>query len=321
VRRARLVNQVDSSDDVIQSLSSHTQKRNLNPTSIIIRHRKTGKSSLLFTFCQPNTMVVFTAQSLFILCSSLAIACGFTSSPVSAAPQSATKTSLFMAVVDAVPSRQFIFQGMELFRQGDVQGSIAKFDASVPEGASAYLWQRGLSYYYNDEFEKGSKQFRDDVLRSPLDVEEIVWDIACLLRMDPDTFPPKNMMSLPPGKTDRRPIMVSKLSDKRSKAMQTIQNASTYRNCSLFQATVYSLFQGNATEHDLAKSGHSGGPADEFYSLLYLGLFNEAQGEISKAENYMKSAINTKYAKAVGSKDYMVDVARVHCSLRHWTTS
>lgn len=118
---------------------------------------------------------------------------------------------------EAIPDRQLVFQGMDAFRNGDIKGSIAKFDASVPPGARAYLWQRGISYYYNDDFALGSKQFRDDVLRSPLDVEEIVWDIACLLQMregerssmnDDDGFPPPNMMSLPPGKKDRRPIMV-----------------------------------------------------------------------------------------------------------------
>lgn len=119
-------------------------------------------------------------------------------------PQSTT--SLLMAT--ETPSRQFVSDGMELFRHGDVKGSIEKFDKSVPPGSKAYLWQRGLSYYYADDFEKGSQQFRDDVLRSPLDVEEIVWDIACLLRMNPTTFPPPTMMSLPPGKMDRRPIMV-----------------------------------------------------------------------------------------------------------------
>lgn len=58
---------------------------------------------------------------------------------------------------------------------------------------------------------------------------------------------------------------------------------------------------------------------DEFYSLFYLGLFNEARGEMTKAESYMRAAATTKYARAVGSKDYMVDVASVHCKLRHWT--
>jgi hypothetical protein len=121
--------------------------------------------------------------------------------------RSRTIESTAMCMSTEMPSRQAVAEGMELFRRGDVAGSITKFDSSVPPGSQAYLWQRGLSYYYADEFEQGSQQFRDDVLRSPLDVEEIVWDIACLLRMDP-TFPPKNMLSLPPGKKDRRPIMV-----------------------------------------------------------------------------------------------------------------
>lgn len=120
-------------------------------------------------------------------------------------PRRAPSITLRMSA--ELPSRQLVADGMQLFREGDVEGSIRKFDGSVPPGSKAYLWQRGLSYYYADEFEKGSQQFRDDVLRSPLDVEEIVWDIACLLRMDP-TFPAPNMMSLPPGKKDRRPIMV-----------------------------------------------------------------------------------------------------------------
>jgi hypothetical protein len=133
---------------------------------------------------------------------------------------SATASSQWMASasgVEAIPDRRLVVEGMEAFRRGDIRGSIDKFDASVPAGSKAYLWQRGISYYYNDDFALGSKQFRDDVLRSPLDVEEIVWDIACLLRLqegksastnDGDGFPPPDMMSLPPGKKDRRLIMV-----------------------------------------------------------------------------------------------------------------
>lgn len=59
-------------------------------------------------------------------------------------------------------------------------------------------------------------------------------------------------------------------------------------------------------------------PAEEFYALFYLGLFSEARAETMKAESYIKSATRTRYAKAVGSQDYMVDVAKVHCKLRHW---
>ena len=63
----------------------------------------------------------------------------------------------------------------------------------------------------------------------------------------------------------------------------------------------------------------SASPGEEFYALLYLGLFSEARGENAKAESYLRSAVQTKYAKVVGDKDYMVDVAKVHCKLRHWT--
>lgn len=228
-----------------------------------------------------------------VLAQSLALACfadGFLVRPRQSATTLARGPSIELKMSAELPSRQLVADGMELFRQGDVEGSIRKFDGSVPPGSRAYLWQRGLSYYYADEFEKGSQQFRDDVLRSPLDVEEIVWDIACLLRMDP-TFPPPKMMSLPSGQRDRRPIM----------------------------GIVYSLFRGEASEQDLAEAGHKGGPGEEFYALLYLGLFSEVRGETSKAENYMRSAVKTRYAKAVGSQDYMVDVAKVHCKLRHWT--
>lgn len=61
-------------------------------------------------------------------------------------------------------------------------------------------------------------------------MEEIVWDIACLSRLDPSIFPPAQMMSLPKGKKDRRKIM----------------------------GTVYALFRGEAREEDLAVAGHQG---------------------------------------------------------------
>ena len=190
--------------------------------------------------------------------------------------------------------RQLVSEGMQAFRKGDIQGSIRLFDradAAVPDGSlRPFLWQRGISYYYNDQFQDGSEQFRLDVRVNPLDVEEIVWDIACLARLQPDAIPPPTMMALPTGKTDRRKIM----------------------------STVYSLFRGEATEHDLAVAGHNGSSADEFYSAFYLGLYCESRGEMGKASNYIKGAVTTKYAKSTGAQDYMTSVARVHCFIRGW---
>jgi hypothetical protein len=199
-----------------------------------------------------------------------------------------------------------VSRGMDAFRGGDVKKSVELFDAA--EDASdgklrPYLWQRGISYYYLDELQKGSNQFRNDVLVNPLDVEEIVWDIACLNRLQSFTAPStlsnsnKEHLSLPPGKKDRRKIM----------------------------GYVYSLFRNEGTEQDLALAGLGRNyasnnliqsPADEFYSLFYLGLYCDSKGEFTKAAQYMTEAITTEYAKK--SKDYMVAVAKVHNNVRGW---
>jgi len=187
--------------------------------------------------------------------------------------------------------RALVNEGMNLFRQGDVDGSIALFDQAERQapGIRPYLWQRGLSYYYADRFQEGSDQFRYDVTVNPLDVEEIVWDIACQCRLRPDIIPPRNKMSLPAGKSDRRRIM----------------------------GTVYSLFRRDgATEHDLAVKGQTGSESDEFYSLFYLGLYCESRGETGKAEAYMKASASSAYG--TGSGDYMAACAKVHCKLRGW---
>jgi len=193
--------------------------------------------------------------------------------------------------------RTLLQKGMQSFRSLDVPPSLTYFDqadALANGGLSPYLWQRGISYYYLDEFQKGSQQFKSDVVNNPLDVEEIVWDIACLARIRNDNtkeWPPQTTMELPKGKKDRRKIM----------------------------STVYSLFRGDGmTEHDLFKAGHDGNISDEFYSLFYLGLYCEIRNETTKAEEYMKLAAKSKYATGIGSGDYMSSCAKVHCKLRGW---
>jgi len=192
--------------------------------------------------------------------------------------------------------RTLISKGMNSFRNGDVSTSLQYFDKandSVPDNKlTPYLWQRGISYYYLEKFQEGHEQFSLDVRVNPLDVEEIVWDIACLARMnDSRFFPVENQMSLPKGKKDRRKIM----------------------------STVYSLFRNDgATEYDLREAGHDSNISDEFYSLFYLGLYCEIRGETSKAEMYMKMAERSKYATGAGYGDYMSACARVHCKLRGW---
>ena len=204
-------------------------------------------------------------------------------------------TSSSANIINEDDSPQTLVQkGMQSFRSGDVSTSLQYFDRandSVPDNKlTPYLWQRGISYYYLDKFHEGHEQFSLDVRVNPLDVEEIVWDVACLARIDNTKFPVEKQMALPNGKKDRRKIM----------------------------STVYSLFRNDdgATEYDLREAGHVGNSSDEFYSLFYLGLYCEIRGEESKARMYMKMAERSKYATGVGNGDYMSACARVHCRLR-----
>ena len=202
---------------------------------------------------------------------------------------SSSFTRLYYGSSNLDTARQYVRAGMQSFRQGRIAESITYFDqaqAAEPR-LDPYLWQRGLSYYYANQFSQASQQFRRDVQVNPLDVEEIVWDIASQLRLHPEIFPVPNALTLPPNQTDRRPIM----------------------------NVVYQLFQGQGTEQALARAGHDAPgrrASDEFYALLYLGLFAEVRQEPTKAQHYFQQALQTEYATTTtGRSDYMTDVARV----------
>jgi tetratricopeptide (TPR) repeat protein len=113
---------------------------------------------------------------------------------------------------DLASARRFVAEGMTAFRNGQVERSIDWFDQAeraAPALITPYLWQRGLSYYYADQFDNASRQFRTDVQVNPADVEEIVWDIASQLRRSGDNspFPVPSQLQLP--RNDPRRIMVS----------------------------------------------------------------------------------------------------------------
>lgn len=202
-------------------------------------------------------------------------------------------TALFYSDVrPIVQARQYIRSGMEQFRNGDIATSIQLFDAAeaADPNIAPFLWQRGISYYYDNRFNNASVQFRLDTSVNPNDTEEIVWDIASQLRTMKNggsTFPIDNPLKLP--RPDPRPVM-------------------NY---------VYRLFRGEGTEAELALYGHSkAGQSDEFYSLFYLGLYNEARNHPDKAKWYLLESLQTVYGRT--SPDYMVSCAKVHCQLRGW---
>jgi hypothetical protein len=108
-------------------------------------------------------------------------------------------------------AQRAVREGADAFRRCNVEQSLERFDRVYSEFPSIrpYLWQRGISLYYGGRFREASDQFRLDVQVNPYDVEEVVWDIASELRLEPGVFPPRNMMSVPSLSRDRRRIMVS----------------------------------------------------------------------------------------------------------------
>jgi tetratricopeptide (TPR) repeat protein len=181
-------------------------------------------------------------------------------------------------------------QGMALFRNGDVKGSIVAFDraTAINPKLSAFMWQRGLSLYYAEEYQKGSEQFRYDIAANPSDAEEIIWTVMCESKLRGYDNALQNMPLLPVA--DRRPIM----------------------------RAAYELFQGKADEKVLAnlgdKSGRQNSGGDYFYSRLYLSLYREAKADSEASKEFMREAVTSYYG--LNSNDYMTSVARIHLASR-----
>lgn len=180
--------------------------------------------------------------------------------------------------------------GMTAFRNADVKGSIVAFDIATKENPklSAFMWQRGLSLYYAEEYQKGSEQFRYDIAANPSDAEEIIWTVMCESKLHGFDEALQSMPLLP--KADRRPIM----------------------------SAAYEMFQGKTDEKVLAalgdKSGRHNSGGDYFYSRLYLSLYREAKADPVASKDFMKEAVTSYYGQS--SNDYMTSVARVHLALR-----
>ena len=102
---------------------------------------------------------------------------------VSRRPGSSRISSLPTRLFGVNEARQRVSEGMLAFRQSQVPKSIELFDQAEQEEPryAPFLWQRGLSYYYANEFTKARQQFQLDVKVNPLDVEEIVW---CVINGD-----------------------------------------------------------------------------------------------------------------------------------------
>ncbi|KAG2588616.1 hypothetical protein PVAP13_5NG348700 [Panicum virgatum] len=176
-------------------------------------------------------------------------------------------------------------RGMQLFRQGDVAGSMAEFDKAIEMDPrqKQYLWQRGLSLYYLDRFEEGAEQFRLDVAANPNDTEESIWCFLCEAQLYGIKEARKQFLEVG---LDSRPVM----------------------------REAYMLFKDGGDPEKLVTSFSSGTDGEVFYSSLYAGLYYESQKNAEKAKSHIVAACKSPY----GSRFCFPPPVLVHLFNQSW---
>lgn len=171
-----------------------------------------------------------------------------------------------------------------------MEESVSDFDEvlKISPSSRPFLWQRGLSLYYVEDYVEGAKQFRDDVAVNPNDTEEAIWAFLCEAKLlGPDRA---REQFLKVGR-DSRPVMRA--------ALECFERPPS-----------------PAGPASILAAANPESPHDVFYSKLYAGLWHEAYGAEGEAKKEMLAAVGTQYAKLSG--DYMASLAKVHVARRGW---
>jgi tetratricopeptide (TPR) repeat protein len=191
---------------------------------------------------------------------------------------------------------QLVQAGMRAFTKGEIVRSVELFDDAKQKNPELdnYLWQRGLSLYYMNEFDACADQFKRDVVVNKDDTEEAIWNLACSTQSNYEK-----------GKGDKSLEIARKNMLNVGKDRRAILN------------TAYNVYKGNSPEEKLVEEeGDNDDPfsISYFYSKLYQGLFKDMQNDKSSGLKLMRDALDSKYASV--SNDYMVTLARNHVKLR-----
>lgn len=182
-------------------------------------------------------------------------------------------------------------RGEERFFEGEIAGSIADFDAFVAlfPDQDPHHWQRGLAYYYAEEYQKGKAQFERHQTVNTQDVENAVWHFLCAVRA--------------PG------------GDLEAAKAEFI---AIERDSRIPMKEVHDLFGGRGSvEAVLAAAADDDGVLSDSernhlcYAHLYLGLYFEAIGDAGKSAEHIRLAAFT-----YPMEHYMGKTAQVHAKLR-----
>jgi lipoprotein NlpI len=175
------------------------------------------------------------------------------------------------------------FRGSERLLCSQFSDAIADFDRYLEKNPNQkpYHWKRGIALYYAGRYDDGVKQFDLHQSVNPADVENAVWRYLCMVKRDDVETAQKNLLKI--GADPRVPMK-----------------------------EIYDLFSGNRSV-DVLRAAQEHNPGQEelrsrlFYAHLYLGLFSDAQGDVSKSIEHLKQALE-KYSV----NHYMGEVAKVH---------
>lgn len=183
-------------------------------------------------------------------------------------------------------------RGEQRFFDAKIDESIADFDAFIaiyPE-QDPHHWQRGLSYYYAEAYEKGKAQFERHQTVNSRDVENAVWHFLCAVRTPGG--------SVEAAKKDLIPIE----GDSRV-PMKEVHDLFAGRG------TVEAVLAAAAPDDDGVLSERERNHL--CYAHLYLGLYYEALGETEQSAKHIRLA-----AHDYAMDHYMGRTAQVHAKLR-----
>ena len=180
--------------------------------------------------------------------------------------------------------RLYDLRGAARFKSGDVPGSIVDFDKQIALDPTTEPrhWQRGISYYYDQQYKKGAKQFENYQTYDAGDVENVVWRFLCQSKYDGVARARGDM--LPLARVDRRMPMMK----------------------------IYDLFLGRATPEEVFAAAQEDRPGTGdrqtslFYAHLYVGLYHDAHGDTQQMRKHIFAAQKHQISH------YMGDVAHVH---------
>ncbi|WCJ36443.1 Tetratricopeptide repeat (TPR)-like superfamily protein [Euphorbia peplus] len=181
-----------------------------------------------------------------------------------------------------------IDRGRALFKQGDVEGSLAEFEKAIQLDPSrrAHLWEMGISLYYLNRFKEGAEQFRLDTIKSSNDTEESIWCFLCEAQFYGVAKARKRFLKVQ-VRRDQRPVM----------------------------RKAYKMFKDGGDPEKFVNA-FSRKLQDYFYASLYAGLYYEAQDEEDASKRHVVAAYKSPYGQ--NSLDYMVYLAKIHCQRRNW---